>query len=276
MSEPGALGRLVEHDERSKAYPFKAARATTFKSVQHQSHIGILDQGSSGSCVGHATVAAVASDPFWLPVASRKLDHDLAMRIYADATTMDPWPESYDLATGVVDTGTSGLAGAKAAKVQGLISGYQWAFTFDDAMAALMQGPVITGIAWMSSFDRPDSEGNVTITPQATVRGGHEIAAVGFDADKGRVVFQNSWGPGWGAGGRFSMSTDDWRTLLANKGDVTAFVPADKPAPTPDPGAATFHLPPATSARLAAVAKRRAMSPDEWLDQHLRAYFGLK
>ena len=110
----------------------------------------------------------------------------------------------------------------KAAKQLGLISSYKHAFGIDHALAALVLRPVITGINWYTSFDTPDpATGLVEIASGATVRGGHEVVADGIDADKQLVWLWNSWGTGWGVGGRFCMSFETWDQLLKERGDVT-------------------------------------------------------
>lgn len=223
------LGRIIEHDPRSRAYPFKAAKATTYTSVTHTNHIGVLDQGDIGSCTGNATVAALGSDPFFATLPGRTLDEDLAVSLYSLATSLDDYTGAYP----PTDTGTSGLAIAKAAQQRGYVSGYTHAFTVGDALGALMSAPVLVGITWLDTFDEPAADGLVKITRSSQVRGGHEICADGYDADKGRVWFRNSWGASWGVQGRFSLSLADWTTLLRQDGDVTVLSPLSAPAPAP-------------------------------------------
>jgi hypothetical protein len=236
-----------------------------------------LDQGALGSCVGNATIGALGCDPFYNTLADKLADHPLteddAIEIYSEATKIDPFPGEYP----PIDQGTSGLAGAKAAKQAGLISGYRHAFSLADALAALQETPVITGIAWWSSFETPDPDGLVAIAPGAEIRGGHEIAAIGYDADKGRVWFKQSWGPSWGVKGTFCMTAETWGQLLADKGDVTVLVPLSQPAPTPtpDPGAAPFQVSSQVASRVSQVAGHRQMTGDQWLEDHLRRYFGI-
>jgi hypothetical protein len=82
--------------------------------------------------------------------------------------------------------------------------------------------PVITGVTWWDSFDNPDPKtGLVAIAPGAKSRGGHEIVADEIDAPNRLVWFWNSWGTGFGLGGRFCMSFDTWDQLVGQQGDVT-------------------------------------------------------
>src|SRR5438309_2055830 len=98
------------------------------------------------------------------------------------------------------------------------------AFGVEQALLALVLRPIITGIGWYSSFDTPDASGLVAVA-SATVRGGHEVVADQIDAGNKLVWFWNSWGPGFGVGGRFCMAFDTWQRLLQEHGDVTVPLP---------------------------------------------------
>ena len=151
------------------------------------------------------------------------------MTLYEAATRLDSIRGAYP----PDDTGSTGLAVAKAAKNAGLISGYKHATSITAALSALQTGPVITGVNWYEGFDEPDASGRVSIA--GSVRGGHEFVVDGYDADAGLVYAHNSWGTSWGLAGRFCFSVDDWTRLLSEDGDVTQFVPVTQPAPTPTP-----------------------------------------
>ncbi len=208
------LGRHVEHDARSRNFP--AAQAGQIKSVKHTATGLPLDQGSIGSCTANALCGALDSTPEFSGTVYNETN---ALSLYELETKLEgkPYPAN--------DPGGSGLMVCKAAKQLGWISAYHHAFGVKHALQALVLQPVITGIAWYSSFDQPDPHsGLVQLAPDATIRGGHEIVADEIDAEHQLVWFWNSWGAGWGVGGRFCMSFDTWAQLLANQGDVT--VPA--------------------------------------------------
>jgi hypothetical protein len=230
LPELRPLGRRVNHDPRNLAYPFKARRDVTYASVQHASHIGILDQGDVGACTAYATAGALGCDPFWGATATPTTDAAI-LDFYAQETREDPFPGAYP----AEDTGSDGTTAGKVAKERGYISGYQHALTVGDALGALQQQPIIIGVDWWSSFDHPDATGLVKIASGATVRGGHEICVDGYDADKGLVWLRNSWGTGWAVGGRFNMSVATLVQLLAKDGDATVFAPLTAPAPVPTP-----------------------------------------
>jgi hypothetical protein len=205
------LGRHVLHDPRSLAFP---APGAPIASVEHHS-IGLpLDQGQIGSCTANALIGFLNTQPnvpAHVPWTERG-----ALRLYSRETADEgqPYPPN--------DPGGSGLAVCKAAVELGLIRSYTHAFDVKAALRALVLRPVITGVNWYTSFDEPDPSGLVKITPAATVRGGHEVCAVGIDAPGQLVWFFNSWGPSYGLGGRFAMSWSTWAQLLSEQGDCTA------------------------------------------------------
>ena len=208
------LGRNVVHDPRSLT--FTAERAAEITSVDH-STVGLpLDQGNVGSCTANALCGALNSDP----------DHGEKTYVEADAVQLYVWETTLEGEPYPAhDPGGSGLEVCKAARKHGLIHSYAHAFGLQHALEALTLRPVISGFNWYTSFDQPDADGLIAITPDATVRGGHEVVAVGIDVDQKLVKFVNSWGPGYGVGGRFQMSFDTWRQLLAEDGDVTVPLP---------------------------------------------------
>lgn len=205
------LGRHIEHDPRSRDFP--AEQAPQITSVNHNATGLPLDQGQIGSCTANALCGAMNSAPNFSGTVLHETD---AVTLYELETKLEgkPYPPN--------DPGGTGLLVCKAAKQEGLLSSYTHAFGIQHALQALVLRPVITGIAWYSSFDTPDPQtGLVSIAPGATVRGGHEIVADAIDAANQLVWFWNSWGTGWGQGGRFCMSFATWEQLLSQQGDVT-------------------------------------------------------
>lgn len=234
------LGRKVNHDERSRAYAFTAK--VPINTVLHTRVSPVLDQGNVGSCTGNALVGVLGTSPFAATMGGgRLLDEAMAVMIYSAATLIDDADGSYP----PNDTGSDGLSVAKVAKSNGLIAGYQHAFTLYDALVALQTYPVITGVNWYEGFDSPASDGTVHVTGQ--VRGGHEFEVIGVHAPSRTVVAMNSWGTDYGVGGAFRFSWADWERLLGEQGDVTVLLPLSVPAPNPTPPAD------ATDATLAAV-----------------------
>jgi hypothetical protein len=211
-------GRLVEHDPRSRAFPFVELNDVPLCTVTHRRYGGVFDQGSLGSCTGNAAAGAINTVPVH-KTGARVLTEADAVDLYKLATVLDGFPGQYP----PDDSGSSGLAVAKAAKQKGLISGYEHAFGIDQAMQALMFYPVITGVNWYEGFDHPSSTGRVEISGQ--IRGGHEFEVRGYHAPSKTVGCWNSWGADWGDKGKFRMSVATWARLLEEQGDVTVLLP---------------------------------------------------
>jgi hypothetical protein len=159
-----------------------------------------------------------------------QITNELATGLYSAATRLDridgDWPPD--------DTGSTGLAVAKAVTAAGHIGGYQHITDPGQFAAALQAAPVLVGTYWYGSMFFPDSQGNIEIDEAGSwFAGGHEYLCDEIAAD-GRLGFQNSWGPDWGLDGRFYVELDSFLSLLADKGDATVFT-AHVLEPTPEP-----------------------------------------
>lgn len=213
------LGRLLEHDERSRAFP--AATAPSVRSVLHATHAPPLHQRRIGACTQFAGTRVLYTRPFfranWRKLP-KKTDvaaiEALALKLYSRTTEVDPFPGQWP----PEDTGSSGLSACKVLKEQGYIAGYEWAFGFDHALAALALAPVMVGINWRDDMGSPNASGLVTYTGEFI--GGHQVAAVGIDVKLRLVWFWNSWGQQYGRGGMFAMTWDDFAQALRDRGDV--------------------------------------------------------
>lgn len=218
----GKLGRHVEHDERSKDYAWGiVAKQTNLHEVHHRHYGGPLDQDGVGSCTGEAVAQACNTDPLHLRGAKLKTQAD-AFTCYHTATQLDGFPGVWP----PEDTGSSGLAAAKAGVKLGWITSYRHAFSVEEGLTALMQRSIITGVNWYEGFDRPDDHGFVDIAGQ--VRGGHEFEIQGFiprvDFEESILIALNSWGLEWGLKGKFYFRVRTWRQLLAEEGDCTILI----------------------------------------------------
>lgn len=206
------LGRHQEHDPRSLDFP--AAQAVVLHDAMWTYHGTVLDQGEIGSCTGNAAVEVLMCSPYYDHKPETFTEKD-ALAVYELATHLDRVPGVYP----PTDTGSSGLAVMKACKQKGYISGYHHAFGLTHALAALMLGPVITGIPWTKAMFTPDKDGTVHAT--GPVVGGHEITVLGYSAERSAVRCLNHWTASWGDGGYFWLPVNDWKALLGQSGDVT-------------------------------------------------------
>ena len=233
VDTPYPLGRHIEHDDESRGYAFKAARAVTPTSVRHLRHVSLWNQGDIGSCTGNASLGCIGTGGFYDTVRALPIDWTEAgaVSVYTDATVIDGIPGTYP----AQDTGSTGIAVAKVLKSRGYISGYQHTFSFNDLLAALQDRPVIVGVGWYNNFFYPDSNGVITIGNADYVAGGHEFILDEIDVERQLIGATNSWGEEWGLRGRFYIPFAVMQRLLKEQGDCTVFVPLTQPAPEPAP-----------------------------------------
>jgi hypothetical protein len=210
-----SLGRVREHDPRSLAFP-----ATAFEPVVDRTwrrYGAVLDQGRLGSCTGNAAAQALNHAPLHT-VGTACLPEDQAVALYSVATARDAFPGVYP----PDDTGSSGLAVAKACQDAGYITAYDHAFGLDHVLSAAMTAPLIVGTDWWDSMFYPDPSGQVF--PTGAIAGGHEYVLDGVSVTHRMVRFLNSWSRDWGVAGRFYMTFDDFGWLLTTGGDAVRFL----------------------------------------------------
>lgn len=207
------LGRHLEHDPRSRSFAVEAAPLGTLKSVRHKRLVPIYDQGNTGSCTGNACAGALSTRPY-----GHHFHEATALALYAGATRVDDFPGTFP----GTDSGSTGLAVAKAAQQRGLISSYSHAFSLEAALTALQTSAVLVGISWRAGLDHPMADGLAHYV--GSVRGGHELCMDEIDVERQHVGFSNSWGSDWGAAGRFFITWQDLGAALDDQGDVTVLV----------------------------------------------------
>lgn len=184
------LGRQKVHDPRSRA--FQAATlinraAWVTKSIRIYDPLPNPDQ-CHGECTG------VAKCVQFNAVGNRKagviLDMEDAHSFYHTASQLDPfegeWPPD--------DTGSSGLASAKAAQKFGMGGAYSHVFNGADGVVQLIQeGHVVSvGTWWYNGMFTPNEKG--IIEPTGPKVGGHQYAARGYDAKQDLVIVRCWWG----------------------------------------------------------------------------------
>lgn len=216
MVVPGKrLGRHINHDPASRQFP--APQSPQLKTVDHGGQNLPLDQGSLGSCTGNAGTAALECAPNY---DGHIYDEAFAVQLYSDATKQDQYVGQYP----PTDQGSSGLGVCRALKARGTIKSYAWTFSMGAALKALVLRPIIIGIPWYDSFDRLDSSHTVHLSPNSSVRGGHELCVAALDVEARRIGLWQSWGPSWGDRGRFWMPWQVFESCLANEGDVKVLI----------------------------------------------------
>lgn len=245
------LGRHVLHDARSAFYAHGVMPRSAVKSVEWERHIPILDQGQLGSCVPNnapeilgtdaigytgvtsVTVATADTKGEFTAGSVWNLDEDFALRMYRLVTRLDSYPGAWE----PDDTGSDGLALAKALKMLGFADKYTHAFSYRALVSALQSGPVTLGLEWENSMFRTQPDGRITIDYASGVAGGHQVFARKFDAENDRVWIDNSWGAdGFGLDGRGWFQGSELAVHLKRAGDVTVpHLVTAAPAPAPAP-----------------------------------------
>jgi len=220
------FGRLVPPDrDRDEQFLLRRALAAPGTPLPTQKSWGIapraLDQGSTGTCVGHAWRNFLRC----APVQAERTGPS-PFDVYRRAVLLDEWPANDNEAglpdgDGRLDDGTSVRAGAKAVMELGHLQSYLWAFALQPAIEwVLTKGPIVLGTIWWSSFARPDAEGIVKITPTAKNIGGHAYLWRGVDTKRGLARCVNSWGDSWGRSGEFYVPLRDLERLIADDGEA--------------------------------------------------------
>lgn len=203
-----------------------------------------LDQGDTGTCVGHAWTNFLRC----APIQTAKNADQMRWDLYRAAVAIDEWSGNDNEASlpdgdSGLDDGTSIRAGAEAVVKTGRLKSYVWAFDLQSALEwVLTEGPVVLGINWYSSMSQPNAEGIIRITPTADLSGGHGIVWRGADTKRGLALLPNSWGDDWGKSGEAFIPFNDLERLIHEDGEVaTAIEQKLKPkmsAPPPGEAAA--------------------------------------
>ena len=223
------LGRHVNWDPKSLQFRVQPMPARVLVSVRHRRILGILNQGSLGSCTGNAAVGALGTSPVFegLMPDHPVLNQNLAVNIYSKATVIDPFGGTYP----PTDTGSDGLSVAKVCQKMGLISGYLHATSLQGMQTALQDTPVIIGIIWYEGFDNTDANGLVKISGQAAV-----ATRLRSSVSTSRTSFSRLSTPGVLDGvstDTSSSASPTWISLLHEYGDSTQLLPFNVARPEP-------------------------------------------
>lgn len=179
-----------------------------------------LDQGSTGTCVGMSWANFLRCAPIQ---SKAGVNEEYAFKIYDEAIKIDEWSDND------VDPerqfGSSVRAGAEAVLKFGRLKSYLWAFNLQPVVEwVLTQGPVVLGTNWYSSMFYPDKEGIITITPRASIAGGHAYLLRGVDTKRALASISNSWGDDWGLSGNALLPFRDLERLIHEDGEAATAV----------------------------------------------------
>lgn len=210
------LGRHVVHDPHSRAYAVTAPRSADItRSFRHRVFSPTpLPRQTIGNCTG--VDQCVRADAQGNRVRNVILGMDDAVKIYSRATELDPFDGTYP----PTDTGSSGLAAAKAAQEMGIIERYEWIFGgVDQVLATLRDRPVGVGTRWDNNMFHPEPN-TFLVRPGGGVAGGHEWAVIGWNVRFNAFEGLCWWGSDWASHGLFRIRKEDLADLLADDGDA--------------------------------------------------------
>lgn len=219
MTADRSFDWVSRHDPRSRNFGIAALHVAVEPRARHWVPGSVIDQRAEGACIGFGCALDCSSSP----VRIKGVTDEFARTLYAEARAIDrvehhhDWPE-----------GASVLAGAKALRSRRFIEGFRWAFSVEQLRDAIIaEGPAILGVNWYESMYETEPGGLVRVDGNKV--GGHCIAVHGYSPRatvKGlrgpREVFrwQNSWGLGYGVGGRGVVLIEDMERLLAEDGEA--------------------------------------------------------
>lgn len=206
------LGRQLVHDPQSRSFP---AKVTIDKTTWKSKLLRIYDpRVNPDQCHGECTGCAKSME-FNMSgnrVAKVILDMDDAHKIYHYATIFDPFEDEWP----PIDTGSSGLAAAKAAKKLGLGGEYRHVFGGADEVVQLIMAnrAVNVGTWWYENMLVPSAR--KVIEPTGPKVGGHQYLARGYDQPKDEVVIR-CW---WGAYRDVRIKREHLNELIMDDGDA--------------------------------------------------------
>jgi hypothetical protein len=213
--EDPRLGRHIAHDPRSWDHRQELPRtAEPLRSVQHRRYDPRPEPAQQIGCCTFVAECMMANAK-----GNRKkgevLNMEDAENGYSLATSIDEFGGQYP----PLDTGSSGLAAAKAAVQLGIASQYVWYFTVEDVLLALQDHVVSFGGYWYYSMFAADRY-NPQVSVGGGIAGGHQWLLSGYRAREELIVGECWWGPEFGIDGRFYISVNDFRGLMADGGDA--------------------------------------------------------
>ena len=189
----------------------------------------IIDQGFTGTCVGHMLKYELAFGPV---IEVDMHEAPSAFELYRQCCLRDPWPENDN---GDLDFGTSMNAAGRVLRDMGRIERWEHSENPDDVLKFIagvnadgkhIGGPVMVGVPWYEGMFDTDSLGYVHATGE--IAGYHAILLPHYNVEKDELWFPQSWGYFFGPWDRERgrqtgygrMSGATLRTLFENGGEA--------------------------------------------------------
>jgi hypothetical protein len=201
------LGAYYKEDSRNKDFEHPArmmARAQAplpLQSVRWPRHIHVMDQNRDvtvdgkvyhglGSCCPNSGIGVVSTGPFTPPFAN-PTEQRTIVPIY-EAITRAGLDQSYWFPPH--DNGSNILDFQNYALQKGWISEFNWVYTFEDFLQALMHGPCHIAIAYFNSYDRHANNPRFPVDLSTKVSGWHALCADEVRLEEKQIWYTNSWG----------------------------------------------------------------------------------
>lgn len=209
------LGRLVSKDERDRNYPLAAClpkRRAKLQAKYHWANGYWGDQGIWPHCVAFSWLHLIADGP----VTHKAKKHPIIkpLELYRACQAADEFDDSTD--------GTSIRAAAGVLKDRGIISEYRWVFDLPTAIAAAQVYPLSFGTNWYEGMDDTNAKGFIEVSGPCL--GGHAYVIDGVNPKGKFFRVKNSWGRSWGRNGFALLSFADAERLLAEDGELCAYI----------------------------------------------------
>jgi C1A family cysteine protease len=225
----GWVADLPDHRDRMYAVHHEVLQALPSKVDLRPKCPPVYNQLQLGSCTGNAIAAAVqfermknqlkpAFDPsrLFIYYNERVIEGTVASDSGAQirdgiksVAKLGDCPETlwpYVISKFAVTPGNQCYAAAKPYKA---IAYRRVPRTLSDMKGCLAEGyPFVFGFSVYSSFESRAVAGSGVVPMPASgekLLGGHAVLAVGYDSAQQRFIVRNSWGPGWGMSGYFTM-----------------------------------------------------------------------
>lgn len=213
------LGRIAAFDPRDRKFAIRPPAASKIDRRSMQWITGaVLNQGATSQCVAYSGEQFLASSPVRNPF------YKTPAELYAECQQNDEWDGTdYD--------GTSVRALFKVLREKGYIESWQNAFDIDTVVRHLLTtSPVILGTSWDYAMFEPFVFGRdkaTFIKRGGGQAGGHAYLLKGVNLDRachcggsGAARILNSWGKGWGDGGKAWVCLKELSSLISESGEA--------------------------------------------------------